>query len=109
VTEQQLEDSQWPVTAGSRGGGGVPVLSRVAHDRAHTARSLPDPAQGRPVRLLTVTADGTPGRALAERLLRSHGRALSGRAARHGRALRLASPQRGRRHRPGARPVPPAR
>jgi NAD+ diphosphatase len=58
VTEQQLEDSQWPVAAGDRSGA-VPVLSRVAHDRAHAARALPDPAQGRPVRLLTVTADGT--------------------------------------------------
>ena len=37
--------------------GAVPVLSRAAHDRAHLARSLPDPAQGRPVRLLTVDAD----------------------------------------------------
>jgi NAD+ diphosphatase len=36
-----------------------PVLSRVAHDRAHLSRSLPDPAAGRPVRVLTVTADGT--------------------------------------------------
>ncbi len=32
----------------------VPVLSRVAHDRAHLARSLPDPTHGRPVRLLTL-------------------------------------------------------
>jgi NAD+ diphosphatase len=30
------------------------VLSRVAHDRAHLARALPDPAQGRPVRVLVV-------------------------------------------------------
>jgi NAD+ diphosphatase len=37
----------------------VPVLSRVAHDRSHTARSLPDPARGRSVRLLTVSAEGT--------------------------------------------------
>jgi NAD+ diphosphatase len=34
----------------------VPVLSRVAHDRAHLARSLPDPTEGRPVRVLTVDA-----------------------------------------------------
>jgi NAD+ diphosphatase len=34
--------------------GDVPVLSRAAHDRAHLARSMTDPAQGRPVRLLTV-------------------------------------------------------
>jgi NAD+ diphosphatase len=32
----------------------VPVLSRVAHDRAHLARRLPDPTKGRPVRVLTV-------------------------------------------------------
>ncbi len=34
--------------------GAVPLLSRTAHDRAHLARSLPDPTGGRPVRLLTV-------------------------------------------------------
>ncbi len=39
--------------------GTVPVLSRTAHDRAHLARSLPDPAQGRPVLLLTVDAERT--------------------------------------------------
>ncbi|RBY91828.1 NAD(+) diphosphatase [Blastococcus sp. TBT05-19] len=33
---------------------GRPVLSRAAHDRAHLARTLPDPAGGRPVRVLTV-------------------------------------------------------
>lgn len=45
--------SAWPEGTGpSRGA--VPVLSRVAHDRAHLARSLPDPAGGRPVRVLTV-------------------------------------------------------
>ena len=59
MTGQQLEDSQWPVAAGDRSGA-VPVLSRVAHDRAHAARALPDPAQGRPVRLLTVTASARP-------------------------------------------------
>jgi NAD+ diphosphatase len=58
VTEQQLEDSQWlsgrgPSTAR------VPVLSRVAHDRSHLSRSLPDPARGRPVRVLAVTREGT--------------------------------------------------
>jgi NAD+ diphosphatase len=36
--------------------GTVPVLSRVAHDRAHLARALPDPTGGRPVRVLTVDA-----------------------------------------------------
>ncbi|TKJ19125.1 NAD(+) diphosphatase [Blastococcus sp. CCUG 61487] len=34
--------------------GTVPVLSRVAHDRAHLARTRPDPTGGRPVRVLTV-------------------------------------------------------
>jgi NAD+ diphosphatase len=35
------------------------VLSRVAHDRAHLARKLPDPAGGRPVQVLTVDGDRT--------------------------------------------------
>jgi NAD+ diphosphatase len=35
------------------------VLSRVAHDRSHHLRSLPDPAQGRPVRVLTVSPERT--------------------------------------------------
>ena len=39
--------------------GAVPVLSRSAHDRAHLSRSLPDPAGGRPVRVLTVDGDRT--------------------------------------------------
>lgn len=44
----------------------VPVLSRVAHDRAHLARSLPDPTRGRPVRVLTVDGHRTvPVRATA--------------------------------------------
>jgi NAD+ diphosphatase len=34
--------------------GSVPVLARAAHDRAHLSRKLPDPAGGRPVRVLTV-------------------------------------------------------
>ena len=47
--------SAWP--EGTRPSEGeVPVLSRVAHDRAHLARSLPDPTAGRPVRVLTVDA-----------------------------------------------------
>ncbi|TQN41596.1 NAD+ diphosphatase [Blastococcus colisei] len=47
--------SAWPENTGpSRGE--VPVLSRVAHDRTHLARSLPDPTGGRPVRVLTVDA-----------------------------------------------------
>jgi NAD+ diphosphatase len=40
-------------------GGSGPVLARVAHDRAHLSRSLPDPAEGRAVRVLTVAPDGT--------------------------------------------------
>jgi NAD+ diphosphatase len=39
--------------------GVVPVLARSAHDRAHLARSLPDPAGGRPVRVLTVDRNRT--------------------------------------------------
>ena len=39
--------------------GDVPVLSRSAHDRAHLARSLPDPTGGRPVRVLTVDGNRT--------------------------------------------------
>jgi NAD+ diphosphatase len=35
------------------------VLARVAHDRAHLSRALPDPAGGRAVRVLTVAPDGT--------------------------------------------------
>jgi NAD+ diphosphatase len=40
-------------------GGSRPVLARLAHDRAHLSRALPDPAEGRPVRVLTVAPDGT--------------------------------------------------
>jgi NAD+ diphosphatase len=57
VSEQELRDSQEPVPNGPPSGA-VPVLSRVAHDRSHTARALPDPARGRPVRVLTVSAEG---------------------------------------------------
>jgi NAD+ diphosphatase len=35
------------------------VLSRVGHDRAHLARTRPDPTGGRPVRLLIVDANRT--------------------------------------------------
>lgn len=45
--------SAWPEGTGPTDGD-VPALSRVAHDRAHLARSLPDPTGGRPVRVLTV-------------------------------------------------------
>jgi NAD+ diphosphatase len=58
VSEQELRESQEPVPSRPTGGP-VPVLSRAAHDRSHAARSLPDPAQGRAVRVLTVTAEGT--------------------------------------------------
>jgi NAD+ diphosphatase len=37
----------------------VPLLSRAAHDRDHLARALPDPAQGRPVRVLRVDEQRT--------------------------------------------------
>jgi NAD+ diphosphatase len=39
--------------------GAVPVLSRVAHDRGHLSRSLPDPTGGRPVRVLIVDGQRT--------------------------------------------------
>jgi NAD+ diphosphatase len=34
--------------------GEIPVLARTAHDRAHLARTRPDPTGGRPVRVLVV-------------------------------------------------------
>jgi len=50
--------SAWPEDSRpSRGE--VPVLSRVAHDRSHLARSLPDPTGGRAVRVLIVDARRT--------------------------------------------------
>ncbi len=49
MSEQELRDAQRS----------VPVLSRVAHDRSHRARALPDPVEGRAVRVLTVSAEGT--------------------------------------------------
>ncbi len=53
-----VPESAWPEgTPDSTGT--VPVLSRTAHDRAHLARSLPDPAGGRPVRVLTVDRERT--------------------------------------------------
>lgn len=45
--------SAWPENS-PRTTDRIPVLSRSAHDRAHAARSLPDPTGGRPVRVLTV-------------------------------------------------------
>jgi NAD+ diphosphatase len=53
----------WPENSPASDGV-VPVLSRVAHDRAHLSRSLPDPTGGRPVRVLTV--DGTRSVPVAE-------------------------------------------
>jgi NAD+ diphosphatase len=35
------------------------VLARIAHDRAHLSRTLPDPTGGRPVRVLLVDAQRT--------------------------------------------------
>jgi NAD+ diphosphatase len=45
--------SAWPEDTRASTGS-TPVLSRSAHDRDHRSRALPDPARGRPVRLLTV-------------------------------------------------------
>jgi NAD+ diphosphatase len=53
-----VPSSAWPAGTGPSQGE-VPVLSRVAHDRSHLARSLPDPTGGRPVRVLTVDAQRT--------------------------------------------------
>jgi NAD+ diphosphatase len=53
-----VPESAWPEGTPSSTGI-VPVLSRTAHDRAHLARSLPDPTGGRPVRVLTVDRDRT--------------------------------------------------
>jgi NAD+ diphosphatase len=56
--ERQMTEAAWP--AGTRDSDGVvPVLSRVAHDRGHLSRSLPDPTGGRPVRVLTVDGKRT--------------------------------------------------
>src|SRR4051812_9689808 len=51
--EVPVTRSAWPEGT-RRTTGSIPVLSRSAHDRAHAARSLPDPTGGRPVRVLTV-------------------------------------------------------
>jgi NAD+ diphosphatase len=53
-----VPDPAWPEHTGPSTGD-VPVLSRVAHDRGHLARALPDPTGGRPVRVLTVDGDRT--------------------------------------------------
>ncbi len=51
--QPQGRAAAWPDGA-TPSTGAVPVLSRVAHDRAHLARALSDPTGGRPVRVLTV-------------------------------------------------------
>jgi NAD+ diphosphatase len=56
--DAELDRVLWP-EGGAPSSGAVPVLSRVAHDRDHKARALPDPARGRPVRVLTVTQERT--------------------------------------------------
>ena len=53
-----MTDAAWPEGAPADIGA-VPVLARIAHDRAHLSRSLPDPAGGRPVRVLLVDPKGT--------------------------------------------------
>jgi NAD+ diphosphatase len=49
-----VTDPAWP-----EGTPAVPVLARIAHDRAHLSRTLPDPTGGRPVRVLLVDAQRT--------------------------------------------------
>jgi NAD+ diphosphatase len=44
----------WPEDRRAGATTDVPLLSRIGHDRGHLARSLPDPAEGRPVRVLLV-------------------------------------------------------
>jgi NAD+ diphosphatase len=46
--------SEWPDDSRAGAVTDVPLLSRTAHDRGHLSRGLPDPAQGRPVRVLRV-------------------------------------------------------
>jgi NAD+ diphosphatase len=53
-----VPESAWPEgTPDSTGI--VPVLSRIAHDRAHLSRGLADPTGGRPVRVLTIDRERT--------------------------------------------------
>ena len=51
--EERVPRSSWPESSPATTGR-IPVLSRSAHDRANDRRALADPADGRPVRLLTV-------------------------------------------------------
>jgi NAD+ diphosphatase len=53
-----VTDPAWPEGTPATTGR-VPVLARIAHDRAHLSRSLPDPTGGRPVRVLVVDPQGT--------------------------------------------------
>ena len=52
--QDRMSEAAWPVGTRNSDDGVVPVLSRVAHDRAHLSRTLPDPTGGRSVRVLTV-------------------------------------------------------
>jgi NAD+ diphosphatase len=53
-----MTDPAWPEGTPATTGA-VPVLARIAHDRAHLSRALPDPTGGRPVRVLLVDPRGT--------------------------------------------------
>ena len=57
--QDRMSEAAWPVGTRNSDDGVVPVLSRVAHDRAHLSRTLPDPTGGRPVRVLTVDGKRT--------------------------------------------------
>ena len=53
-----MTDPAWPEGTPATTGA-VPVLARIAHDRAHLSRTLPDPTGGRPVRVLLVDPQRT--------------------------------------------------
>ena len=53
-----MTDPAWPEGTPATTGV-VPVLARIAHDRAHLSRALPDPTGGRPVRVLLVDPQRT--------------------------------------------------
>ncbi len=53
-----MTDPAWPEGTPATTGA-VPVLARIAHDRAHLSRTLPDPTGGRPVLVLLVDPKGT--------------------------------------------------
>ena len=52
-----MTDPAWPEGTPATTGA-IPVLARIAHDRAHLSRALPDPTGGRPVRVLLVDRQG---------------------------------------------------